>query len=163
MTSAKTTGRKWTSSKRAAITDGLTSKAPPRPPTACRHSARLPPASSRSDRQAGSRAARPRHYLSPLYTYSHDGNSAAIICALPGPASLFPEALRNRLFFADLIQQHVWTLDYDLSTGMLDVEPFADGVGLTTQMLGGPDGNVWFVSFSRGVLARFEVTPPTVQ
>jgi hypothetical protein len=30
---------------------------------------------------------------------------------------------------------------------------------LTTQLKGGPDGNVWFVSFSRGVLARFEVDP----
>ncbi len=104
------------------------------------------------------------HYLSPLYTYPHDGNSAAIILgAIPGANSSFPEALRNRLFFADLIEQHVWTLEYDLVGGTLDVEPFADGVGLTTQMLGGPDGNVWFVSFSRGVLARFEVAPSTVQ
>lgn len=104
------------------------------------------------------------HYLGPLYTYPHDGESAAIILgAVSGPNSPFPAALRNRLFFADLIQQHVWTLDYDLSNGTLDVEPFADGVGLTTQMLGGPDGNVWFVSFSRGVLARFEVAQPAVR
>ena len=31
--------------------------------------------------------------------------------------------------------------------------------GAATAITGGPDGNVWFVSFSRGVLARFEVVP----
>jgi len=106
-----------------------------------------------------SRVAQAR-YMSPLFTYSHEGSSAAIILgAVPGSRSQYPEALRQRLFFADLIWQRVWSLAYDPEHGTLAAEPFADGVGLTTQLLGGPDGNVWFVSISRGVLARFEVVP----
>jgi len=99
------------------------------------------------------------HYLSPACGYPHDGLSEAIILgAVPGSQSNYPEMYRQRLFFADLIQQHVWSISFD-GDGTPAVQPFADGVGLTTQLKGGPDGNVWFVSFSRGVLARFEVDP----
>jgi hypothetical protein len=106
-----------------------------------------------------SRVAKPQ-YVSPFFTYGHDGRSSAIILgAVPGSRSRYPEELRQRLFFADLIWQRVWSLAYDRNGGTMTIEPFADGVGLTTQLLGGPDGNVWFISFSRGVLARFEVDP----
>jgi len=99
------------------------------------------------------------HFLPPAYTYAHDGLSEAIILgAVPGSQSNYPDAYRQRLFFADLIQQHVWSISFD-GDGTPALQPFADGVGLTTQLKGGPDGNVWFVSFSRGVLARFEVDP----
>ena len=99
------------------------------------------------------------HFLPPAYTYPHDGLSEAIILgAVPGSQSNYPDAYRQRLFFADLIQQHVWSISFD-GDGTPALQPFADGVGLTTQLKGGPDGNVWFVSFSRGVLARFEVDP----
>jgi glucose/arabinose dehydrogenase len=101
------------------------------------------------------------HYIPPAYTYPHDGLSEAIILgAVPGSVSSYPEMYRQRLFFADLIQEHVWSITLD-GDGTPAVQPFADGVGLTTQLKGGPDGNVWFVSFSRGVLARFEVDPTT--
>jgi Glucose / Sorbosone dehydrogenase len=96
-------------------------------------------------------------YLPPAYTYPHNGLSEAIILgAAPGSQSNYPDIYRQRLFFADLIQQHVWSISFD-GDGTPALQPFADGVGLTTQLKGGPDGNVWFVSFSRGVLARFEV------
>jgi glucose/arabinose dehydrogenase len=99
------------------------------------------------------------HFVPPAYTYPHDGLSEAIILgAVPGSQSNYPDMYRQRLFFADLIQQHVWSISLD-GDGTAAVQPFADGVGLTTQLKGGPDGNVWFVSFSRGVLARFEVDP----
>ena len=99
------------------------------------------------------------HFFPPAYTYPHDGLSEAIILgAVPGSQSNYPDPYRQRLFFADLIQEHVWSISFD-GDGTPALQPFADGVGLTTQLKGGPDGNVWFVSFSRGVLARFEVDP----
>src|SRR5262249_41243753 len=78
---------------------------------------RLPPRRSRGAQM---------HYIAPAYTYPHDGQSEAIILgAVPGSHSNYPAAYRQRLFFADLIQEHVWSMSFD-GDGTPAVQPFAD-------------------------------------
>ncbi|MET0237259.1 MAG: LamG-like jellyroll fold domain-containing protein [Kibdelosporangium sp.] len=107
-----------------------------------------------------------RGETSPYFAYHHysdvvegdgcqPGNSAVSGLAFENGSS-YPAAYRKALFFTDVIRGCIWAMRTDAS-GKPDparIEPVLTGLSMPVQLLTGPGGDLYYVSYANGTLNR---------
>ena len=103
-------------------------------------------------------------FRSPLYAYSHSEGCAIIGAAFYAPTQLnFPPAYTDRFFFADLCQNWIRTLDPGNGNAVTTFATQTSGNPVDLDV--GPDGNLYYLARSGGVVRRIAWTagsPPVV-
>lgn len=91
----------------------------------------------------------------PIYTYAHNGDSAAISSVLFYDGGLLGSAYQNKVFFADEVQGwiKVVTCSADFSS-CGNVQDFDPQAGATVEMRQAPDGSIYQLTYSPGQLVR---------
>jgi hypothetical protein len=104
-------------------------------------------------------------FAGPLYAYPHGTPG---VCAITGAAfyplfaSQFPDEYRGDYFFADLCAG--WIGHYDFAAGTASLV-FATGVGTPVDLALAPEGGLYYLERSAGLLARIDYvsdTPPVI-
>jgi glucose/arabinose dehydrogenase len=89
----------------------------------------------------------------PVYTYDHSFGSAAI----GGPVytgTVYPQQYRNNFFFADYSGNWIQRLVLDANGLPVNVLPFATNAGAPVTLEQGPDGLIYYISFTTGQIRR---------
>jgi glucose/arabinose dehydrogenase/fibronectin type 3 domain-containing protein len=98
----------------------------------------------------------------PFFTYDHNSGSAAI----GGPfytASLYPEQFHGNFFFGDYSGNFIKRVVLDDQHKPVSVQPFATNVHAPVSMSVGPDGMLYYLSFTDGELRRIRYNGPVAQ
>jgi glucose/arabinose dehydrogenase len=83
-------------------------------------------------------------YKNPMYTYSHNGSSAAIVGGTFYTGTQFPAEYKDKYFFADFEDDWVKVLD----TSSKVVTGFATGLKAPVDMDMGPDGALYYLAYN---------------
>ncbi len=95
----------------------------------------------------------------PYYTYDHSQGSAAI----GGPfynATAYPQQYRGNFFFGDYSGNYIKRIGFDAGNNPTGVQPFATGVAAPVSMEVGPDGLIYYLSFTSGEIRRIRSNAP---
>ena len=98
----------------------------------------------------------------PFFTYDHNSGSAAI----GGPfytGSLYPEQYHGNFFFGDYSGNFIKRVVLDDQHKPVSVQPFATDVHAPVSMTVGPDGMIYYLSFTDGDLRRIRYNGPVAQ
>jgi glucose/arabinose dehydrogenase/chitodextrinase len=89
---------------------------------------------------------------SPLYTYAHNGASAAITAGFVYRGNQFPSSMRGDFFFGDYAQHWIKRLTFDVNgnpSGVSNFEPISgsptESAGDVVYLTEGPDGALYYV------------------
>ncbi|MDF3046214.1 MAG: repeat-containing protein involved in peptidoglycan biosynthesis [Ornithinibacter sp.] len=99
----------------------------------------------------------------PVWEYPHNGSGAAVTGGVVYEGTSYPAAYRGRLFFADYIDQKLWTMRYD-ATGALTTAPeaagFGSAVGQPVRLATAPQGgDIVFADISTAKIRRLVYAP----
>jgi glucose/arabinose dehydrogenase/regulation of enolase protein 1 (concanavalin A-like superfamily) len=92
--------------------------------------------------------------INPIYTYNHNGDSAA---AVGGPiyrAGMFPAEYKGSLFFADYAQGFIKRIKLDAAGNSTGVVDFDTNAGSVVDMKIAPDGSMYYITYYPGRLYR---------
>jgi glucose/arabinose dehydrogenase/chitodextrinase len=95
----------------------------------------------------------------PLYTYDHSFGSAAI----GGPfytGSAYPGQYHDNFFFADYSGNWIQRVVFDANHHPVSVQPFATDVQSPVNITLGPDGMLYYLSFTTGEVRRIRFNGP---
>ena len=95
----------------------------------------------------------------PFFTYDHNSGSAAI----GGPfytGSLYPQQFQGNFFFGDYSGNFIKRIVLDDQHKPVSVQPFATNVHAPVSMSVGPDGMIYYLSFTDGELRRIRYNGP---
>jgi glucose/arabinose dehydrogenase/fibronectin type 3 domain-containing protein len=95
----------------------------------------------------------------PLYTYDHSFGSAAI----GGPfytGSAYPAQYHDSFFFADYSGSWIQRVVFDAAHHPVSVQPFATDVQNPVNITLGPDGMLYYLSFTTGEVRRIRFNGP---
>jgi glucose/arabinose dehydrogenase len=98
----------------------------------------------------------------PFYTYDHNSGSAVI----GGPfytGSLYPEDYHGNFFFGDYSGNFIKRVVLDDQHKPVSVQPFATNVAAPVSMSVGPDGMLYYLSFTAGEVRRVRYNGPVAQ
>lgn len=99
-------------------------------------------------------------YVNPSYAYRRDGVGAALTSVLVYTGSTFDPSFQNKVFIADWVQGWIKVLTCaDDFSSCGDPATFDADAGLTVNLLQGPDGNIYQLTydlFFPGTLNRIE-------
>ena len=96
---------------------------------------------------------------SPFFTYDHGSGSAVI----GGPfytGTAYPQQYRNDFFFADYSGNWIQRVVFDSEHRPVSVQPFATGVESPVSLVLGPDGMIYYLSFTTGEIRRIRYNGP---
>jgi glucose/arabinose dehydrogenase/chitodextrinase len=96
----------------------------------------------------------------PVYTYSHSVGSALI----GGPfysGTTYPEQYRGSFFFIDYTANFIRRLQFDAGNNPTSVVSFATNVAAPVAIEQGPDGNLYYLSFTTGEIRRIRFNGPS--
>jgi glucose/arabinose dehydrogenase/chitodextrinase len=95
----------------------------------------------------------------PFYTYDHSFGSAAI----GGPfytGSAYPAQYHDNFFFADYSGNWIQRVAFDANHHPVSVQPFATDVQSPVNITLGPDGMLYYLSFTTGEVRRIRFNGP---
>lgn len=92
--------------------------------------------------------------IEPIYTYPHEGFSAAITGGPVYRGAQFPEEYRGDLFFGDYAQGFIKHIDLDENGNSLGVHDFDTNAGSVVDLKVAPDGSMYYLTYWPGRLYR---------
>jgi glucose/arabinose dehydrogenase len=96
----------------------------------------------------------------PLHTYERSQGTTVIGGTIYNATS-FPAQYRGNLFFADYSTNFIRRLTFDASGNLTGAVPFATGVQSPVALELGPDGALYYVSFTTGQIRRIRYSLST--
>jgi glucose/arabinose dehydrogenase/fibronectin type 3 domain-containing protein len=90
---------------------------------------------------------------SPFYTYDH-GSGSAVIGGPIYTGTLYPPAYRDNFFFSDYSGNFIKRVVLDDEHRPVSTQPFAADVAAPVSLVQGPDGMVYYLSFTTGEVRR---------
>jgi glucose/arabinose dehydrogenase len=96
----------------------------------------------------------------PFHTYNHSVGTAAI----GGPiydGTAYPQQYRGNFFFADYSGNFIKRVVFDANHQPVSVQPFATNVPAPVSMAVGPDGLIYYLSFTTGEINRIRANGPS--
>jgi glucose/arabinose dehydrogenase/fibronectin type 3 domain-containing protein len=104
----------------------------------------------------------PSSVVPPFYTYNHSQGSAAI----GGPfytGNAYPQQYQGNFFFGDYSGDFIKRVVFDANGDPVSVQPFATNVPAPVSMVIGPDGLMYYLSFTTGEIRRIRSNAPVAQ
>ena len=95
----------------------------------------------------------------PFYTYDHGSGSAVI----GGPfytGTAYPQEYWDNFFFADYSGNWIQRVVFDAEHRPVSVQPFATDVESPVSLTLGPDGMIYYLSFTTGEIRRIRYNGP---
>ncbi len=95
----------------------------------------------------------------PYHTYNHSVGTAAI----GGPfyhGTAYPQQYHGNFFFADYSGNYIKRVVFDANNQPVSVQPFATNVPAPVAMTVGPDGLIYYLSFTTGEIRRIRSNGP---
>ena len=93
-------------------------------------------------------------YIDPIYTYPHNGESAAVTGGPVYRGDMFPSAYRGNLFFGDYAKGFIKRAELNSSGDVTDVHDFDDVAGSVVDLKVAPDGSLYYITYYPGALYR---------
>lgn len=94
------------------------------------------------------------NFIDPIYSYNHEGGSAA---ATGGPvyrANLFPPEYYGRYFFGDYAKGFIKTITLDEQGNNIGVSDFDLNAGSVVELKVAPDGSLYYLTYIPGALYK---------
>ena len=117
---------------------------------------------SRSSRVSSRRSAPLSAVTPPFHTYDHGSGSAVI----GGPfytGTAYPQQYRDNFFFADYTGNFIKRVVFDSEHRPVSVQPFATDVQNPVALTLGPDGMIYYLSFTTGEIRRIRFDGPVAK
>ena len=98
----------------------------------------------------------------PFFTYDHGSGSAVI----GGPfytGTVYPQQYRDSFFFGDYSGNFIKRVVFDSEHRPVSVQPFATGVESPVSLTLGPDGMIYYLSFTTGEIRRIRYNGPVAK
>ena len=98
----------------------------------------------------------------PFFTYDHGSGSAVI----GGPfytGTVYPQQYRDSFFFADYSGNFIKRVVFDSEHQPVSVQPFATDVESPVSLTLGPDGMIYYLSFTTGEIRRIRYNGPVAK
>ena len=96
------------------------------------------------------------NFVNPIYTYNHNGGSAAITGGVVYRATAFPEQYRGAYFFSDYVLGFIRYLTLTPNNAVQSVNEFSPAAGNVVHITVGPDGALYFVDIGTGGIHRVQ-------
>lgn len=93
-------------------------------------------------------------FIDPIFTWGHNGGSAAVTLGPVYNGSLFPEEYQGRLFFGDYALGFIKTMTFDSNGGNSGVFDFDTNVGSVVELRVAPDGSLYYLTYIPAALYR---------
>jgi glucose/arabinose dehydrogenase/chitodextrinase len=97
----------------------------------------------------------------PYHTYSHASGASAVIGGPFYTGTLYPEQYRGNYFFADYTGNFIRRVVFDEAQAPVSVETFATNVPSPVSLELGPDGMLYYLSFTTGQIRRIRPDGPS--
>jgi len=93
--------------------------------------------------------------INPIYTYAHNGNSAAITSVLFYNGAVLGPEYQNKVFIADEVQGWIKVLTCNANfTSCGNVQDFDPEAGTSVVLRQAPDGSIYQLTYSPGQIVR---------
>ena len=96
----------------------------------------------------------------PFYTYNHSVVGSAVIGGPFYAGSAYPAQYHDNFFFADYTGNWIQRVVFDANHHPLSVQPFATDVQSPVNITLGPDGMLYYLSFTTGEVRRIRFNGP---
>ena len=93
-------------------------------------------------------------YIDPIYTYPHDGESAAVTGGPVYRGEMFPSEYQGDLFFGDYAKGFIKSADLDSNGDITAVHNFDNQAGSVVDLKVAPDGSLYYITYYPGALYR---------
>lgn len=93
-------------------------------------------------------------FISPVYTYPHNGASSSITGGLIYRGSMFPSSYQGKYFFGDYAMGFIKTLTSDSSGNLTNVTDFDLDAGSVVDLKAAADGSIYYVTYIPGRFYR---------
>ncbi|WP_433619221.1 PA14 domain-containing protein [Dactylosporangium sp. CA-139114] len=93
-------------------------------------------------------------FTDPIYTYAHDGQSAAVTGGPVYRGTMFPPEYRGSLFFGDYAKGFIKRADLDGAGKVTAVHDFDAAAGAVVDLKEAPDGSLYYLTYFPGRLYR---------
>ena len=97
----------------------------------------------------------------PYHSYSHASGASAVIGGPFYTGTLYPEQYRGNYFFADYTGNFIRRVVFDEAQSPVSVETFATDVPSPVSLEQGPDGMIYYLSFTTGQIRRIRPNGPS--
>ena len=98
----------------------------------------------------------------PFHTYDH-GSGSAVIGGPVYTGAAYPQQFRNDFFFADYTGNFIKRVVFDSEHRPVSVQPFATDVQNPVALTLGPDGMIYYLSFTTGEIRRIRFDGPVAK
>lgn len=98
------------------------------------------------------------NFIDPIYTYPHDGGSAAVTLGPVYRSSLFPTEYIGSLFFGDYAKGFIKRMKLDNNGNNAGVFDFDLNAGSVVDMRIAPDGEIYYLTYIPGALYKITYT-----
>ncbi len=104
----------------------------------------------------------PSAVVPPLITYPHSaGDGTCVVGGVVYSGTAYPEIYRGRYFFVDYSGNWIKQTVFDSNGTPISTTDFARNVDVPVSLDLGPDGNLYYVSFTTGQIVRIRYNGPT--
>ncbi len=93
-------------------------------------------------------------FTDPIYTYNHNGGSAAIALGPVYRANMFPQEYKGSLFFGDYANGFIKKIGLDSNGNSTGVSDFDTNAGSAVDLKVAPDGSLYYVTYFPGRLYK---------
>ena len=93
-------------------------------------------------------------YIDPIYTYPHDGESAAVTGGPVYRGEMFPSEYQGDLFFGDYAKGFIKSADLGSNGNISAVHNFDNQAGSVVDLKVAPDGSLYYITYYPGALYR---------
>ncbi|GAA2619908.1 hypothetical protein GCM10010399_58760 [Dactylosporangium fulvum] len=100
-------------------------------------------------------------FVDPIYTYNHDGESAAVTGGPVYHGTMFPAGYRGNLFFGDYAKGFIRRAELDGSGNVTAVHDFDTNAGSVVDLKEAPDGSLYYLNYYPGELRRITYNTTT--
>jgi glucose/arabinose dehydrogenase/chitodextrinase len=97
----------------------------------------------------------------PYHTYDHSSTGTAVIGGPFYSGTLYPAQYRGNYFFADYTGNFIKRVVFDEANNPVSVETFATNVPSPVSLEQGPDGMIYYLSFTTGQIRRIRPNGPS--
>src|SRR5262245_20478055 len=96
----------------------------------------------------------------PFYTYNHSSGGSAVIGGPFYTGTAYPAQYHDSFFFADYTGNWIQRVAFDANHHPVSVQPFATDVASPVNITLGPDGMLYYLSFTTGEIRRIRFNGP---
>ncbi|HVZ12486.1 MAG TPA: PQQ-dependent sugar dehydrogenase [Patescibacteria group bacterium] len=102
-------------------------------------------------------------YIDPLFTYQHNGGSAAVVGGYVNSSTSLGSSMQGVYFYGDYAKGFIRYLKIDSEGDFISDNAFDDAAGEVVDLMNGPDGNMYFVTvadstFSSNTGSMYKIT-----